>query len=133
MITPMFTVTFSVGSRYLVNRKKIREQIRKTFMAHGIDKASVDVSVVGTRRMKYLNEKVMKHEGVTDVLSFSQRDPAEGEAFPLPEDVPPHYGDIVICYPVAVKEAGRKGKLVDEVINFYVDHSIQHLLGIHHE
>jgi probable rRNA maturation factor len=129
----MFTVNFSVGSRYLINRKKIREQVRKTFMAHGVDAASVDVSIVGSRRMKFLNENVMKHEGVTDVLSFSQRDPAEGEVFPLPADQPPHYGDVVVCYPVAVKEAAKKGKLVDEIVNFYIDHSIQHLLGIHHE
>lgn len=129
----MFKVNFSVGSRFIVNRKKIRKQVESSFAAHGVDNAEVDISIVGNRKMKDLNENLMKHEGTTDVLSFSQRDPAEGEFFPPNPEKAPHYGDIVVCYPVAVKEAAKKGKLVDDMINFYVDHSIQHLLGKHHE
>lgn len=129
----MFIVTFTVGSRFLINRNKIRQQVAQSFQELGVQSAAVDISIVGSRKMKVLNEGMMKHEGVTDVLSFSQRDPGEGTLFPVPQDLPPHYGDIVICYPVAVKEAAQKGKLVDDVINFYVDHSIHHLLGLHHE
>lgn len=129
----MFKVNLAIGSRFIVNRKKIRKQVESSFLAHGIEDAEVDVSIVGNRKMKELNEGLMKHEGTTDVLSFSQRDPAEGEFFPPAPNGLPHYGDIVVCYPVAVKEAAKKGKLVDNMINFYVDHSIQHLLGFHHE
>lgn len=129
----MFKVNFAVGTRFIVNRKKIRKQVESSFAMHRITKGEVNVSIVGNRRMKELNENLMKHEGTTDVLSFSQRDPGEGDLFPQAPDQLPHFGDIVICYPVAVQEAAKKGKLVDDMINFYVDHSIQHLLGFHHE
>lgn len=129
----MFTITFKVGSRYQVNRKRIRQTVQKSFEKHRITSGAVDISIVGTRQMKELNEGMMKHAGVTDVLSFPQQDPQADQAFPRIEGQPTHFGDIVICYPVAVQEAAKKGKLVDDVIDFYVDHSIQHLLGFHHD
>ncbi len=129
----MFKINFSVGSRFIVNRKKIRKQVEASFGKHRIENGEVNVSIVGNRRMKELNEGLMKHEGTTDVLSFSQRDPSEGNLFPSTPDQLPHFGDVVVCYPVAVHEAAKKGKMVDDMINFYVDHSIQHLLGFHHE
>lgn len=128
-----FIITFQIGSRYVVNRRKMRQQVQHSFVAHGIFEAAVDISIVGERRMIELNEKLVGHQGVTDVLSFPQRDTLQQDDFISPPHSAPHFGDIVICYPVAVKEAARKGKLVDDIINFYIDHSIQHLLGIHHD
>lgn len=132
-VLDMFSISFTVGSRYQVNRKRIRQQVQQSFGAHGITSGAVDVSIVGSRQMKHLNESIMKHQGVTDVLSFPQQDPQSAQTFPTLEGQPTHYGDIVICFPVAVQEAVKKGKLVDDVIDFYVDHSIQHLLGFHHD
>jgi probable rRNA maturation factor len=51
----------------------------------------------------------------------------------LPEDVPPHLGDIVISFPEAVRAAKRFGKLVDKQICFYLEHGLMHLLGYHHD
>lgn len=129
----MIITTLTVGSRYPVNRKKIRAYVAQILQEQGITDAQVDISIVGTRKIKELNESALKHEGTTDVLSFPQHERHQLNDFPLPEGMPPHLGDIVVSFPEAVKTAKRYGKLVDDQICFYIQHSIFHLLGYHHE
>lgn len=129
----MLTINLHVGSRYPVDRKKIREAAKQILKENSIDHAQVDVSIVGKRKIKQLNESELKHMGETDVLSFPQHEKNELYDFPLPEGVPPHLGDIVISFPEAVKTARRYGKLVDDQICFYLQHGMMHLLGYHHE
>lgn len=129
----MILVNVYIGSRYPVDRKKIREAVAKVLAQHNIDHAQVDVSVVGSRKIKHLNESELKHEGTTDVLSFPQHERHQLNDFPLPEEIPPHLGDIVVSFPEAVKTARRFGKMVDAQICFYVEHGMMHLLGYHHE
>ena len=128
-----YQINFSVGSRYPVGRKVLRQRVIEVLKSKGIESAQVDIFIVGKRRMKFLNETMKHRQGITDVLSFGQRDPADEHIFPVPEEVIPHYGDIVVCYPVAVQEAARRGKLVDEMVGFYIEHGLLHLLGIHHD
>lgn len=137
----MAHVFLSVGSRYPVDREKVRAHAEKVLADHKADTVEVSISIVGARRMIDLNENLMKHEGVTDVLSFPQKDPTQ----PTPDfidisekeqgsGVPPfHLGDVVVCYPEAVKEAARYGNMVDDRICFLVEHGLMHLLGFHHE
>lgn len=127
-----FIVNIAVGSRFIVNRKSIRKTVEESFQKHNIYSAWVDISIVGQRKMKELN-KLREKDGPTNVLSFTQRDPGEGKTFPTPNSEIPHYGDIVLCYPVLIQEAAKKNKLVDDLINYYVDHSIYHLLGKHYQ
>jgi len=134
----MITISISVGSRYPVNRKVIRSCINEALTKHGVFDAEVSVSVVGSRRMTWLNEHLMKHSGVTDVLSFPQKDPEQPEKeFPeLPKDgpiLPGQLGDIVVCFPEAVREARKLGRMVDDQMNFLVEHGLMHLLGFHHK
>lgn len=114
-------------SRYKIDRKRIRATVERTLQAHGIQSdVEVSVSVVGERKMKLLHKKYMETAEVTDVLSF----PLEGIEFP---DNILHLGDIVVCYPQAVAQARENNRLVDEEIDFLVEHSCLHLLGIHHD
>ncbi|MCL2110174.1 rRNA maturation RNase YbeY [Microgenomates group bacterium] len=129
----MLEINFNVGSHYLVDRKLLRGAAEKMLLAKGIDHAHLEVSVVGRRRMKYLNEKIVKHEGITDVLSFPHSEKGEVNDFPMPEGIPPTLGEVVICFPVAVKEARDRGKMVDKQLQFYLEHGIMHLLGYHHD
>ncbi len=122
-----------VGSRYPVNRKKLRLTAERILSEHNIDHAQLDISVVGTRKIKVLNESQLKHNGTTDVLSFPQHEKNKLEDFPMPPGFPPHLGDIVISFPEAVASAKRYGKLVDDQICFYLEHGLMHLLGYHHE
>lgn len=129
----MLIINLQIGSRYPVDRKKLRVAIKKILDENKISHAQVDVSVVGKRKIKELNESKLKHEGETDVLSFPQHEKNDLYDFPMPEGIPPHLGDIVISFPEAVKNARRYGKLVDDQICFYLQHGMMHLLGYHHE
>jgi probable rRNA maturation factor len=122
-----------IGSRYPVKRKKLRETVRNVLNKYGIDDAQVDISIVGSRKIKQLNEEKLGHFGTTDVLSFPQHDKGQLGDVPLPEELVPHLGDIVISFPEAVKTARRFGRLVDDQINFYLEHGLMHLLGYHHD
>jgi len=129
----MLLVNLYVGSRYPVNRKKIRDAVVAALTKHGLTHAQVDISIVGQRKIKQLNESQLKHEGTTDVLSFPQHERHELHDFPLPAEIPPHLGDIMVSFPEAVQNARRYGKMVDDQIVFYVEHGLLHLLGYHHE
>lgn len=129
----MILVNLYVGSRYPVNRKKIREAVAVALSNHGLTHAQVDISIVGSRKIKQLNESELKHEGTTDVLSFPQHERHQLDDFPLPAEIPPHLGDIIVSFPEAVANARRFGKMVDDQIIFYVEHGLLHLLGYHHE
>lgn len=129
----MITINLSVGSRYKINRKKLKAHAAKVLGEHGIANAMLDISIVGKRKIKELNESKLNHSGTTDVLSFPQHERGELDDFPLPSHLPPHLGDIVISFPEAVSQAQKFGKLVDDQINFYLEHALLHLLGYHHE
>jgi len=129
----MIQVNLFVGSRYPVNRTMIRETVARVLAEHHIDHAQVDVSVVGVRKIKLLNESLLKHDGKTDVLSFPQHEKKALNDFPLPAEIPPHLGDVVISFPEAVATARRYGKRVDAQLCFYLEHGLLHLLGYHHD
>lgn len=110
-----------------VNNKKIREALEKRLREQGItQEVEMSVSIVGEERMKELHEKYLETYETTDVISF----PLEGVNYP--DDIL-RLGDIVVCYPVAVKQASENNRSVDDEIDFLVDHSCLHLLGIHHD
>lgn len=129
----MIKVNFFIGSRYPVDRKKLRQTVEAVLERNNITHAQVDVSIVGERKIQTLNESKLKHKGTTDVLSFPHHDKHELSDVPLPETIPPHLGDVVISFPHAVKTARRFGKRVDDQLCFYLEHGLMHLLGYHHD
>lgn len=110
----------------------IRQRAITVLTENNITDAQVDISIVGSRKIKVLNESQLKHEGATDVLSFPQHERHQMNDFPMPEGMPPHLGDIVVSFPAAVTNARRFGKKVDDQICFFVEHGLMHLLGYHH-
>lgn len=128
----MILVNLFVQSRYPVDRKMIRQRAIQVLNENKVTDAQVDISIVGSRKIKVLNESQLKHEGATDVLSFPQHERHQMDDFPMPEGMPPHLGDIVISFPAAVTNARRFGKKVDDQICFFVEHGLMHLLGYHH-
>jgi probable rRNA maturation factor len=133
----MFEVQIRSDSRYPLNRKRVRLVVEKTLAGMGItSQMTVSILVVGKRQMKILNKQYHEEDSVTDVLSFPYLDPGssrdQGKFVVNPDEGIP-LGDIVVCYPVAVTEAQRKAILVDDEVDFLIDHGLQHLLGHHHE
>jgi probable rRNA maturation factor len=126
-------VTFAVNSHYRVNRADLRRRAEQVLTTHKLDNVQVDISVVGTRKIRHLNETLLKHEGTTDVLSFPQHERHQPIAFPtLPKQLL-HLGDVVMSYPEAKKTSQDLGISVDEQLGFYLEHSLLHLLGYHHD
>lgn len=129
----MLQINFYIGSRYPISRKKLRAAAERVFAEHAITNAQIDVSVVGIRKITQLNESKLGHDGPTDVLSFPHHERHQIDDIPLPPHIPPHLGDVVMCFPVAVQAAKRYGKLVDDQLCFYLEHSLLHILGYHHD
>lgn len=130
-------VAIKADSRYPVNRKRIRQTIKDRLAKQRLSGSfSVSVSVVGDRKMRQLNRDYRQKDYPTDVLSFPTFDPEqdiEQYGFEYPDEVAYELGDIVVSYPQAVKIAADKNQPLDDVIDFLVDHSVLHLLGIHHD
>lgn len=131
----MIVTNLTVGSRFPVNRQKLRDTVERVLKNNQVEHAQVDVSIVGKRKITQLNESRLQHQGETDVLSFPQHEKhqLDTDNFPVPEGMPPHLGDIVISYPEAIKTAKRFGKMVDDQLCFYLEHGLMHLLGYHHD
>ncbi|OGY17708.1 MAG: rRNA maturation RNase YbeY [Candidatus Chisholmbacteria bacterium RIFCSPHIGHO2_01_FULL_48_12] len=123
----MVTVNIQADSKFPVNRVGVRSAVRRVTDGYGLRQAQVGVVVVGGRKIAELNKQWLKREGMTDVLSF----PLEGGF----DEINGLYmlGDVVVCWPMAVKQAGEKNILVDEEIDALVEHGVRHLLGEHHD
>lgn len=123
-------VLFYVESRYKVNRKRIKSAVSSVLKDHKVQTSlEVSIAIVGDRKMAKLNKQYRNKEGTTNILSFPL---AEGESSRLPSDIV-RLGDIIISYPMVIKESAQEDMLVDDRIDFLVKHGMMHLLGLHHE
>ena len=94
-------------------------------------RATVSVLLCGAARMRALNRTFRGKDRPTDVLSFS---PVPDPARP-PRRVPPgaFLGELVVCVPVAVRQARRCGHSPGREIRILLAHGLLHLLGYDHE
>jgi probable rRNA maturation factor len=75
---------------------------------------SLSIVFVGSHRMRSINNKYLKHDYITDVLTF---DLGEGQ------------GEIIICPQVAASNAKTHQTSIENEITLYVIHGILHLAG----
>ena len=123
-------VLIYVESRYKVNRKMIKSAVADVLETNRVQSPlEVSIAIVGDRKMRALNKKYRNKEGTANILTFPLN---EGEAATLPPDTM-RLGDIVISYPMIIKEASEQEMMVDERVDELVRHGMLHLLGLHHE
>jgi probable rRNA maturation factor len=128
-------------SHYPIDRGRLLGAVERVLDAQkleaGSSKMEVSLLFVNKEQMAELNLKYHQTQGPTDVLSFPYTDPEslpeEAKGFVTPPDVGTVLGDIVVCYEVAEEAAVKEGKTVDEMMEFYVLHGLEHLLGHHHD
>ena len=89
--------------------------------------AQVSVLLVGERAMRALNRRWRGVDRPTDVLSFSQREGAGGGLHPE------LLGDVVICVPVARRQAAAAGHCLAAELDRLAVHGLLHLAGHEHE
>ena len=89
----------------------------------------ISIAIVGLVAMKKLNHTYRGRDKVTDVLSFGEMDGMVEKHF-----TPKNYlGEVVICYPQAVKQAKTAKHSVQKEIQTLLVHGTMHLLGYDHE
>jgi probable rRNA maturation factor len=89
----------------------------------------VSLVITGEKRIRRLNKNYRGVDRVTDVLSFE----GEGDdGFVDPKDNISYLGEIFICYPRAMRQAGGKGHSVGKEIDILFVHGLYHLLGYDH-
>ena len=89
----------------------------------------VSIAIVGDRKMRALNLKYRNLDKTANILSFPLN---EGGETKLPTDIM-RLGDIIISYPMVIKESAEQEMLVDDRVDELVQHGMLHLLGLHHE
>lgn len=128
----MIKVSVVKQGNYPVSVPPLKKKLREIFMKNGISSnAEVSVAIVGEKRMLSLSREYMKDNKLHNVLSFTPEEVKE--KFVNPPDSTLHLGEIIVCYPKAVSETNKEGKLIEEKIYELVEHGARHLLGIHHE
>lgn len=129
----MITVLFQTESHFPVKKKLVSDAITASLNGRVSRATEVSVTIVGDRKMRDLNNSYRNKDYPTNVLSFPQYDPSQPmKPFVDAPDGVLHLGDIVVSYPVAVKEAAEENMLVDDKIVELVLHGLEHLLGNHH-
>lgn len=128
----MIKVNIIKQSNYPVKSADIKRKLAKFFTDHGmVSDAEVSVAIVGEKKMMDLGNKFMKDKKLHNVLSFVPEE--EKGAFIYPPGAPINLGEIIVCYPLAVKEAVTENVLIDERIYELVEHGGLHLMGVHHK
>ena len=99
---------------------------------------AVDVTLVNKDEMQRINREQREIDAPTDVLSFPQLGIQPGEA--LSSVVAPYelvngrvlLGDVVICYPVALRQSIDEDVPYEYEVGLLTVHSVLHLLGYDH-
>jgi len=127
----MISVLVSKAENYPIGSPKIKKVLRDFFKKNGIvSDAQVSVSIVGEKKMKNMCRKYLNDNKVHNVLSFTTEETKGKFVYP-PDKI--YLGEIILCYPMVIKEAQVEGKLIDEKAIELLLHGGEHLLGRHHE
>lgn len=106
--------------------------------------AEVSLLFVDEPSIAALNEQFLDRAGPTDVLAFPiEDDPTPGGRSPdfggtgpgsdVADDPLVLLGDVVICPPVAARNATEHGAAYEDEIALLVVHGLLHLLGLDHQ
>lgn len=128
----MIKVFVTKQSNYPVKVAAIKNKLADFFTKSGIvSDAEVSVAIVGDKKMTEVGKKYLNDKKIHNVLSFVPEE-EKGE-FVYPPGEPINLGEIVVCYPLAVKESVEENVLIEERIYELIEHGAMHLMGIHHK
>ena len=134
------TTTISSRQRVRKINRRWMKQITTALLADlEIENAELGIHLVTAPGITRLNEKFLRHQGSTDVITFDYLDDA-GQASRLSHSKTPKskdrqdacpalHGEIFICVDEAVLQARRFGTSWQSETVRYLIHGILHLLG----
>lgn len=109
-----------------VTEERVRDLVIDVLRAEECDSAELSVAVVDGPTIQQLNERYLKHQGQTDVLSFDlgDEDSPDGAA----EDEPTVSGQVVVNADQAVRQARLRSVEPSAELMLYIVHGCLHLL-----
>ena len=135
----MNIATVNFQQRIFIPISKIRSAAQLVCRRLRFKSSDLSIVFVGERRMRTLNRKYLRHDHVTDVLSFPSRtmfgivgNPVFGSPIKTFGDDNLFHslgGEIIVCPAVARRNAKRYGNSIEREILLYVVHGILHLCG----
>lgn len=128
----MIKVSILKQANYPVKSSTIKQKLSEFFTKKGIvSDAEVSIAIVGESKMLSIGKKYLGDKKIHNVFSFT---PDEVKtSFVMPPDGIIHLGEIIVCYPVALKEAKAENVLIEKKVYDLIEHGAMHLLGFHHE
>lgn len=109
-----------------LNKKWLSKIIKSTLKMVDVKQAEISIAFVGEKKIKELNRRYRRKNKITDVLSFTYQIQNTKYKIPL-------VGEIIICYPQAVRQARERGHGAKEEIKTLLVHGLLHLCGHEHE
>jgi probable rRNA maturation factor len=113
-----------------LTKRLVSSWILDELKRHGADTpAAVELLIVDEPTIRELN-RTYRHSGsITDVLSFSTTETIKREQLSMQYQ---QLGNIVLCWPVVMRQAKEHSHSVLKEAELLIRHSVQHLIGIHH-
>ena len=134
----MRPVVWDAQRVFPVNTVRVTRLARKTIRALGIRTGGIlEITFIGSRQIRTLNRRFLRHDRPTDVLSFRYHNHARGSKLeargsrPQPGALNPEpiVGEIFIAPALARAYARQHGLSYEEELSRYVVHGILHWLG----
>lgn len=133
----MIKILISKQSGFAVSSPVIKKKLANFLAKQGIvSDSEVSVAIVGEKKMMEIGATYLKDKKLHNVLSFTPGEENftdKTSSFAYPNDKTIYLGEIIVCYPEAVREANASGKLIDERVYELIEHGSLHLLGVHHD
>jgi len=111
-------------NKYRINPKKFKSLFKKLVEHYRLKDPEVSLVFVDTKTIKRLNQKFLRKNAPTDVLSFPLGEKSADGKFYL--------GDVVISIPQALKQSLSKKQSLEKELELLTIHGFLHLLGFDH-
>lgn len=135
--SPMeINILFNEGLEGCLNRDWLQDIVSQVLTAQGIgNNIEMGLVIASQQKVQELNKTYLGRDEPTDVLSFAMLPEPVSEKesfFASPPDGVKHLGEVIICYPKAVKQATEHRHSIKREIAILIIHGILHLLGYDH-
>lgn len=127
----MITIDYHNQTRTQLPTEAFFQTIQTVLPKYGItDNVEVELRIIGSQLMRRLNREHRHKDYATDVLSF----PIWPDLATIKSQSGQRLlGAIVVCLPVATRDAKQENKTLEDHVCFLIEHSLLHLMGFHHE
>ena len=131
----MYKIETYVEPHYPVKRSYFSDIVQKTLGSNRIKGGvKLTISVIGDRKMRYLNKQFRDIDSTTDVLAFPYTlETGTKQFIDSSGDKYLNLGEVVISYPQLLNRAAKEETLVDEMLAILTIHGVLHLIGRNHK